>query len=99
MIIASFEDSKVRQIYHEKGQGKKNNKKERKNTFDILPHLSLLWAGGFDVAMVKQLLKEEVRVINIQSPCNSRSSLKGARARSSLEVVVGKCRHYLMAEL
>lgn len=37
LIIASFEDSKVRQIYHEKGQ-KKNNKKERK-THLIFSHI------------------------------------------------------------
>jgi hypothetical protein len=101
LIIASFEDSKVRQIYHEKGQGKKiRRKKERKKTHLIFSHIWVFSGpGGFDVAMVKQLLKEEALVINIQLLCNSHSSLKGARAHSALEVTVGKRRHYLMAEL
>lgn len=98
LIIVSFEDSKVRQIYHEKGQGKKIIRK--KETHLIFSHIWVFSGpGGFDVEMVKQLLKEEVCVINIQLLCNSHSSLKGTRACSSLEVTVGKCRHYLMAEL
>lgn len=78
---------------------KKNNKKERK-THLIFSHIWVFSGpGGFDVAMVKQVLREEALVINIQLPCNSHSSLRGRGPCSSLEVTVGKCRHCLMTEL
>lgn len=44
LITGAFEDSKVFQIY----QGKEKRKK-KKATFDILQHLSFLWAQRCDV--------------------------------------------------
>lgn len=83
-----------------KGTGEKIRRKKEKKTHLIFFHIWVFSGpGGFDVEMVKQLLKEEESIINIQLLCNSHSSLKGAKAHSSLEVTVGKCRHYLMAEL
>lgn len=72
LMTAAFEGSKVCQIYQEKGRGE--------TTFDILPYSIWSFPGPrrFDVKMVKQQKK---RVITIQLPCNTHSSLKDWRFR------------------
>lgn len=72
LMMAAFEGSKVCQIYQGKGRGE--------TPFDILPYSIWSFPGprSLDVRKVKQQKK---RVITIQFPCNTPSSLKDWRFR------------------